>query len=188
MQHRTGVVDDIVLVLGKADEHGDPGDGVPYLRNRVFDRVTQAAVEQQVFGWVAANAEFGKDDDIGAVPVARLLGNGNTHPQIFVLRSAIVVNSTGDAPDSEPEDCECNTGNTIADGDPECTLRAAIQTANACNDEIQVVFDIPDVEGVGGEEVDREDRAGAERDVGQPVDRDRPGGGDRRRVGVSGFL
>jgi CSLREA domain-containing protein len=42
----------------------------------------------------------------------------------------IKVNSTGDAPASKPAD-GCYTGNTISGGDPECTLRAAIQALNA---------------------------------------------------------
>jgi hypothetical protein len=41
---------------------------------------------------------------------------------------AIVVNSKGDAPDLGTN--ICSTGNTIANGDPECTLRAAIQQSN----------------------------------------------------------
>ena len=42
----------------------------------------------------------------------------------------IVVNSDADLPDEDPEDCCCDTGRLFADGTPECTLRAAIQTAN----------------------------------------------------------
>lgn len=41
----------------------------------------------------------------------------------------LVVNSTGDAPAEDPAE-GCDTGAEI-DDDPECTLRAAIQTANA---------------------------------------------------------
>lgn len=41
-----------------------------------------------------------------------------------------VVNSSGDAPDNNTTDSKCKTGNTIG-GQPECTLRAAIQQANA---------------------------------------------------------
>ena len=41
------------------------------------------------------------------------------------------VNSTGDAGDSTTADGICNTGATNSEGDVECTLRAAIEQANA---------------------------------------------------------
>jgi CSLREA domain-containing protein len=47
-----------------------------------------------------------------------------------VLPNVIFVNSTGDADDQNPFDGVCSTGNTV-DGQPECTLRAAITHANA---------------------------------------------------------
>jgi len=53
-----------------------------------------------------------------------------------------VVNSTGDAPTSEPG--ACDTGGAVG-ADPECTLRAAIQAANSLVDEAtDIHFDIPD--------------------------------------------
>lgn len=42
---------------------------------------------------------------------------------------AFVVNSTGDSPDQNTLDGECNTGNLV-NGEPECTLCAAIEQAN----------------------------------------------------------
>src|SRR5262249_33302209 len=53
----------------------------------------------------------------------------------------IKVNSTGDAPASKPAD-GCYTGATISGGDPECTLRAAIQALNAGFADT-ITFDIP---------------------------------------------
>jgi CSLREA domain-containing protein/LPXTG-motif cell wall-anchored protein len=41
----------------------------------------------------------------------------------------LVVNSTGDASDSDDTDQRCDTGGTVG-SDPECTLRAAIETTN----------------------------------------------------------
>ena len=42
----------------------------------------------------------------------------------------LVVNSTGDKPDLDPNDDRCYTGGVNSIGDDECTLRAAIQYAN----------------------------------------------------------
>lgn len=47
------------------------------------------------------------------------------------LDPAIVVNATGDAADASPGDELCRTGGTNSAGAPACTLRAAIQEANA---------------------------------------------------------
>jgi CSLREA domain-containing protein len=52
-------------------------------------------------------------------------------PSHWVVVDAFVVNSTGDAGDAGPGDGVCDTGATNADGDPECTLRAAIAEANS---------------------------------------------------------
>ena len=59
----------------------------------------------------------------------------------------IVVNSTGDAPDNGASSDTCDTGNKTEDGDCECTLRAAIQTANKRPGINRITFDIP-VEGI----------------------------------------
>lgn len=47
-----------------------------------------------------------------------------------VITSEIIVNSTADLPNADPNGCCCDTGRTLADGKPECTLRAAIEFAN----------------------------------------------------------
>jgi CSLREA domain-containing protein len=58
-----------------------------------------------------------------------------------------VVTSTGDAPAADPTSGSCDTGATVADAQgqqvPECTLRAAIQTVNALNDQTAITFEIP---------------------------------------------
>lgn len=43
----------------------------------------------------------------------------------------LVVNSTGDAADRDSADGRCDTGGLLSPGVPECTLRAALQQANA---------------------------------------------------------
>lgn len=57
--------------------------------------------------------------------------------------SAIYVNSTGDAADASAGNGVCETGTTNAEGFPECTLRAAIQEANALSSANEIRFDIP---------------------------------------------
>jgi len=59
--------------------------------------------------------------------------------------AGLVVNSIGDANDQTPGDGACNTGGTILrNGTPEaeCTLRAAIEEANATDAEDTIRFDI----------------------------------------------
>ena len=57
---------------------------------------------------------------------------------------SVIVNSTGDAHDSIPGDDVCDTGGTNADSLPECTLRAAIEEANAVLGTIdEIHFSIP---------------------------------------------
>ena len=61
----------------------------------------------------------------------------------------LVVNSTGDAPDAVPTSANrvCDTGgSTITRGssqEPECTLRAAIQQAEANDGADTITFDVP---------------------------------------------
>ncbi len=57
-----------------------------------------------------------------------------------------VVNSTGDATDDSPGDGQCSTGGLNSQGQTECTLRAAIQEANAWPGADSVKFDIPTTE------------------------------------------
>lgn len=54
--------------------------------------------------------------------------------------AGLVVNSTGDLPASDPVQ-GCDTGGTVTGGAPECTLRAAIQAANAAGGG-EISFDI----------------------------------------------
>ncbi len=54
----------------------------------------------------------------------------------------IIVNSTGDFDDYDPDDEKCDTGVVMPDGKPECTLRAAIRHANTLDEPVKIVFDI----------------------------------------------
>jgi len=53
------------------------------------------------------------------------------------------VNSAGDNSDKDLSDEGCDTGNVIANGEPECTLRAAIEQANHDKGQDTIGFDIP---------------------------------------------
>lgn len=59
------------------------------------------------------------------------LGDARCDIGAFEANLAIfTVNSTADVVDDEPGDLRCDTGNTVGQ-EPECTLRAAVQEANA---------------------------------------------------------
>ena len=63
-----------------------------------------------------------------------------------VDKTTFVVNSTGDGSDSNPGDGVCDTGSTNTAGAPACTLRAAIEEANALGGADTIEFDMPSTE------------------------------------------
>ena len=68
-------------------------------------------------------------------------GASDTATKQVTVSSGLVVNSTGDAPAEDPE-AGCSTGDTVgAEDAPECTLRAAIETAEALGGN-GITFDI----------------------------------------------
>lgn len=77
------------------------------------------------------------DDDLGLNLIVGAWSDddgGADRGAVYILdleAVALVVNSTGDAGDATPGDDVCDTGGFNGDGAPECTLRAAIQEANA---------------------------------------------------------
>ena len=62
---------------------------------------------------------------------------------VLAQPEGLVVNSTGDAADTNPEDGICDTGGAPIAGRPECTLRAAIQEANSRTGKNEITFNIP---------------------------------------------
>ena len=60
--------------------------------------------------------------------------------------ATFVINATGDAVDATPGDGICDTGGLNSAGDTECTLRAAIQEANAFAGGDTINFNIPTTE------------------------------------------
>jgi len=70
-------------------------------------------------------------------------------PGFYVLgaeMTATTVNSTGDAVDLVAGDGKCDTGALNSQGAPECTLRAAIEEANALAGADTIRFNIPTTE------------------------------------------
>ena len=59
------------------------------------------------------------------------------------LALELVVNSTADLPAKDPFGCCCDTGRKLADGQVECTLRAAIQISNSHPGKDIIYFDVP---------------------------------------------
>ncbi|MCB0872454.1 MAG: putative Ig domain-containing protein, partial [Thermoleophilia bacterium] len=56
---------------------------------------------------------------------------------------AVVVNSSTDGVDQVPGDGRCDTGASLADGTPVCSLRAALMEANAGASTGAIIFDLP---------------------------------------------
>ena len=54
--------------------------------------------------------------------------------------ASLVVNSSDEHRDQDPGDGKCETGTTTAEGQPECTLWAAIQEANARAERQRILF------------------------------------------------
>ena len=68
------------------------------------------------------------NDDLIVATATDAAGNTSEFSQVVpVSQSALGVNDVGDAPDANPDDCLCATTAGV------CTLRAALQTANACS-------------------------------------------------------
>ena len=91
--------------------------------------------------WADYEGSDENGDGLGDTPYAIVYDNADQLPLVMQT-----VNSTGDAPDADPDDGMCHTGSTIdRDGtsEPECTLRAAIEQANAREGWNRIFFDIP---------------------------------------------
>lgn len=74
--------------------------------------------------------------------IALVFGGAFLASALFALPTA-TVNSTGDLPDSNLGDGVCHTGMDNVAGQPECTLRAAIQEANSDGDFTAISVAIP---------------------------------------------
>ncbi len=99
--------------------------------------------------WVSVNEVTTNTGDTKNQPFLFLWNAMATPPP---TNPVVTVNSTGDSGDSGTGDHACDTGGTNSEGDPECTLRAAIEEANASTvvDTIQFAIPTSDAGHVGG--------------------------------------
>ena len=94
----------------------------------------------------------GNAGDIITLTTTEDLGSGNYgstsefSATALALAPTLAVNSTGDAGDAVPGNGLCDTGGTNSQGATECTLRAAIEEANALAGADTIEFDIPTTE------------------------------------------
>ena len=105
-------------------------DGAMWVSNRTSDQITR------------------HDATTGAFLGVRVSDSGSPQQLAFTASHQVAildpleVNSTGDASDSSAGDGACDTG-SVVDGSPECTLRAAIEEANAAPAPSAIHFAIP---------------------------------------------
>ncbi len=95
-----------------------------------------------------ANGVVAFQGTLAAAPAGRIVTATATDPdgntsEFSACYGGLIVNSTGDANDVSGFEGICNTGATVANGDPECTLRAALQQANHNGVPSTIIFDIP---------------------------------------------
>ena len=97
-----------------------------------------------------AGISFGAEDNRGQIGgqraddlvVASFSSLAGLPVQDNLTPATLTVNSTGDASDSSTGDGLCDTG-ALVGGQPECTLRGAIEEANALSGANTIEFDIP---------------------------------------------
>ncbi len=139
----TSINRDGTVVVGYNDQGlflWTPGDGI----RRLVDVLTEDLL-YDLEGWDLGSFFVAVSDD-----GKWLIGNGKSPEGKFVgwrLTLApelkIVVNSIADR-GLDPDSTGCDTGQTIESGDPECTLRSAIEAVNLGRGD-RIEFDVPDV-------------------------------------------
>ncbi|MEM9747587.1 MAG: LamG-like jellyroll fold domain-containing protein [Actinomycetota bacterium] len=110
-----------VTATGAAGDESFTLTGVPALSNG--DALTATATQD------LGGGSYGPTSEFSAVRT--------------VTSGTVTVNSTGDGGDSAPGDGICHTGGTNSESDPECSLRAAIEEANASSAVTTIHFSIP---------------------------------------------
>ena len=116
------------------------GEGETYVASSTL---SHSGVGPQAWG----AAFVGAIGDEITVTITEDFGGGNygatsEFSAVATVRNTIVVNSTGDSPDAAAGDGACDTGAFVGIN-PECTLRAAINEANAFAGTELIEFNIP---------------------------------------------
>ena len=102
----------------------------------LLDFNTFSADQRRISDVLESLAYANNTGEVGVVTMAWTLDDGaggtaNGTVPITISLLGLDVNSTGDADDATPGDETCDTGGLNAEGNPECTLRAAITEANS---------------------------------------------------------
>ena len=116
--------------------------------------VTITGLESAVQAWVDGSANNGWllviDSSNGWDARSSENSTVNWRPKLDVTYAVgpltLTVNSTSDSGDSNPGDAVCDTGFNNSQGDPQCTLRAAIEEANAFAGADNITFSMPATE------------------------------------------
>jgi CSLREA domain-containing protein len=119
-----------------------------YLDGTLVDTQPHAAADVDTAEQLAFGAEengLAWSDYEGDLDEISIYGRALTAGEVAALAVAprVTVNSTSDASDNNQGDGLCDTGGTNSEGDPECTLRAAIEEANASTGVDTIHFAIP---------------------------------------------
>ncbi|MFK8026290.1 MAG: FG-GAP-like repeat-containing protein [Ilumatobacter sp.] len=162
-----GTVDIAVGAINDDDGGGSGNQGAVYLLmlhedGTVVDERKVSATEGGFTGPLDSNDRFGEsvtglgdlDGDGGVnlvVGANRDDDEGLDRGAVWILElevnATVVVNSSGDAGDDAPGDGICRTGGNNSEGAAECTLRAAIEEANATASVDVIEFGIPSSDG-----------------------------------------
>ena len=119
-------------VSGAGD--GGYGEGVAYLGTTTADGAGN---------WIVAGLTgLVVGDHVSAIAIDSS-DTSEFGANLAVAAGALVVNSVGDAGDNNPGNGICDTGGPLVLGNPECTLRAAIEEANVLAGADDIHFDIP---------------------------------------------
>ena len=152
----------IELYLAAPDPSGF-GEGQTWLISKVEGSADDTDATTGTYGPGAINGIAQGTDTTNrfsfTLPLASLAASVSTSDQLTALaisgtdtsefgglatvKGAFVVNSTGDASDNNPGNGVCFTGANNTQGQPACTLRAAIQEANALAGADVIKFDMP---------------------------------------------
>ncbi len=104
---------------------------------------TSMTITTSPHGITFTNEAASPNDVFSAIAIETTTGETSEFGNAMMVGGDPIVNSSGNTGDNNPGDGVCNTGGTNSEGATECTLRAAIEEANANPDFTQIRFNIP---------------------------------------------